>query len=210
VLHAIAIEDQGGDSTLRDRELLESAVATPAQQFGGQYLHTDIPAMAAAYAFHICKNHPFLDGNKRAATAAMIAFLSDNGWSFDASADEAEPVILGLAAGELDKPGFTEWARKHMHEKPKMELREFFSRVDSVVFTQRFLSLLPAQTGADPAEFSQRSSEAIAAMPFLRDLARQQQEAREAGDDRFWEKVTFLSVGMLALYALAEDAGYEW
>ena len=56
---------------LRDRGLLESAVATPAQQFGGQYLHEDIPAMAAAYAFHICMNHPFADGNKRAATAAI-------------------------------------------------------------------------------------------------------------------------------------------
>jgi death-on-curing protein len=54
-LHAIAIEDQGGDPTLRDRELLESAVATPAQQFGGQFLHDDVPAMAAAYGFHICR-----------------------------------------------------------------------------------------------------------------------------------------------------------
>ena len=101
---------------LRDRGLLESAVATPAQQFGGQYLHEDIPAMAAAYAFHICMNHPFADGNKRAATAAMIAFLSDNGWSFDATADEAEPVILQLAAGAMDKPTFTDWAKKHMRE----------------------------------------------------------------------------------------------
>ena len=74
-LHAIAIEDQGGDPTLRDRALLDSAVAAPQQQFGGEYLHADIPAMAAAYAFHISKNHPFLDGNKRAAIAAMIAFL---------------------------------------------------------------------------------------------------------------------------------------
>jgi death-on-curing protein len=115
LLHAIAIEDQGGDPSLRDRALLESAIATPSQQFGGQYLHDDIPAMAAAYAFHICKNHPFVDGNKRAATAAMIAFLSDNGWTFDATADEAEPVIVRLAAGETDKTAFTEWARRFIH-----------------------------------------------------------------------------------------------
>jgi death-on-curing protein len=75
ILHGIAIEDQGGESTLRDRALLESAVAMPSQQFSGQYLHEDIPAMAAAYAFHISGNHPFVDGNKRAAIAAMIAFL---------------------------------------------------------------------------------------------------------------------------------------
>ena len=73
VLHAIAIEDQGGDASIRDPGALDSAVAQPMQQFGGQFLHEDIPAMASAYAFHICMNHPFLDGNKRAATAAMIA-----------------------------------------------------------------------------------------------------------------------------------------
>ncbi len=118
-LHSIAIEDQGGDPSLRDRGLLESAVAMPAQSFGGQFVHEDIPAMAAAYAFHICKNHPFIDGNKRAATAAMIAFLSDNGWSFDATADEADPVILHLAAGGVDKASFTAWARSHMHKMPE-------------------------------------------------------------------------------------------
>ena len=62
-------------------------------------------------------NHPFVDGNKRAAVAAMIAFLSDNGWTFTATADEAEPVILDLAAGKLDKPQFSAWAQKHMREK---------------------------------------------------------------------------------------------
>lgn len=114
ILHTIAIEDQGGDPTVRDRALLESAVATPKQQFDGQFLHEDIPSMAAAYAFHICKNHPFMDGNKRAAVAAMIIFLSDNGWEFHATADEAEPVILQLASGELDKPTFTNFAKKFM------------------------------------------------------------------------------------------------
>ena len=116
-LHAIAIEDQGGDSSVRDRALLESAIATPAQQFSGQYLHEDIPAMAASYAFHICMNHPFVDGNKRAGAAAMIAFLSDNGWSFDAATDEAETMILQLAAGALDKAAFTAWVRKHVHQQ---------------------------------------------------------------------------------------------
>jgi death on curing protein len=115
-LHAIAIEDQGGDPSIRDRGLLESAVAAPAQSFGGELLHEDIPAIACAYAFHSCMNHPFVDGNKRAATAAMIAFLSDNGSHFDATADEAEPVILKLAAGGLDKKAFTEWAKAHIFE----------------------------------------------------------------------------------------------
>ena len=118
LLHAIAVEDQGGDPAIRDRPLLESAVAQPSQQFGGRFLHDDVPAMAAAYAFHICLNHPFIDGNKRAATAAMIAFLSGNGWSFDATADEAEPVILQLASGAMEKPQWTEWVRQHVHAAP--------------------------------------------------------------------------------------------
>jgi death-on-curing protein len=209
-LHAIAIEDQGGDATIRDRSSLESAVATPAQEFGGKYLHEDVPAMDAAYAFHICMNHPFLDGNKRAATAAMIAFLSDNGWSFDATADEAEPAILELAGGTSDKQSFTAWARGHIHEKPKMELRDFFRRIDPVSFADTFRSLLPGETGANPEEFVERTREAKPSMPILEDFARQQRDAKDAGDQHGWDRITMLAVGMLTLYALAEDMGYEW
>lgn len=210
VLHAIAIEDQGGDPAVRDRSLLDSAVAIPQQQFGGEYLHKDIPAMAAAYAYHICANHPFFDGNKRAATAALIAFLSDNGWSFDATADVAEPIILQLAAGSIDKPAFTHWARTQMHEKPKMELRDFFSQIDPVAFTDRFKSLLPAETQTSPREFTRRAEEAIISIPLLADLGRQQAEAARTGDSNGWDRVTALAVGILTLYVLAEDMGYEW
>jgi death-on-curing protein len=209
-LHAIAIEDQGGDSTLRDRGLLESALAMPAQQFSGQFLHEGIPAMAAAYAFHICKNHPFVDGNKRAAVSAMIAFLSENGWSFDASADEAEPEVRALAASNRDKAEFTNWAKQHMHEKPRMELRDFFHQVDPLEFNERFRSLLPGETSADPREFLKRAEEAAGAMPLLLDLGRQQQECHARGDTAGWEKITMLAVGLLTLYAIAEDLGYEW
>lgn len=113
-LHAITTRDQGGTQLIRDRSLLEAAVAVVAQQFSDQYVHEDVPAMAAAYAYHICSNHPFVDGNKRAGVAAMIAFLVDNGWRFEATADEAEPVILQLAAAEIDKRTFTQWVRKHV------------------------------------------------------------------------------------------------
>lgn len=118
VLHAIAIADQGGDPTIRDRGLLEAAVATPQQQFGGSFLHPDTPSMAAAYAYHICLNHPFMDGNKRAGTAAMIAVLADNGWSFEADPDDAEAMIFRLAAGQVAKPAFTEWVAAHAKQLP--------------------------------------------------------------------------------------------
>src|SRR5438034_276334 len=87
-LHSYAIRDQGGNPGIRDAALLDAALAMASQQFGGEYLHPDIPAMAAAYAFHVCRNHPFIDGNKRAALAAMIRFLVENDWAFDAALEE--------------------------------------------------------------------------------------------------------------------------
>lgn len=97
-----------------------------------------------------------------------------------------------------------------MREKPKMELRDFFSRIDPVAFTGQFMSLLPAETGANPEEFFQRVHEAAEFMPFMGDLARQQEEAKRNGDSQGWDRITFLAVGMLSLHAIAENMGYEW
>jgi len=115
ILHAIAMEDQGADAGIRDRALLESAIALPAQQYDGAFLHPTIPDMAAAYAYHICSNHPFLDGNKRAAFGAMLAFLLDNGWHLELTFDDAVSVMLQLAAGTIDKATFTQ--RVHHHAR---------------------------------------------------------------------------------------------
>jgi death on curing protein len=116
-IHRIAMIDQGSDPAVRDMGLLESAMAVPRQQFGGNYLHPDIPSMAAAYAFHTCRNHPFVDGNKRAATAAMLMFLVDNGWEFVATTDEGELAVVGLAAGELTKEQWTAWVLAHARQR---------------------------------------------------------------------------------------------
>jgi len=211
VLHSIAIEDQGGDVSLRDRSLLESAVAMPAQQFSSQYLHEDIPAMAAAYAFHISGNHPFVDGNKRAAVAAMIAFLSDNGWSFDATADEAEPVILKLAAGLLTKSTFTDWARRHMREKPKMELRDFFLQL-------RYSSIaesLGAGLVHDSPDLAQKERfdtmmEAARSIPAIHEANLGAVDAERAGNMDVATILRAQSHLLTALYRIAQDMGYEW
>jgi death-on-curing protein len=209
-LHAIAIQDQGGDPSIRDRSLLESAVAMPAQQFGGRYVHEDIPTMAAAYGFHICKNHPFVDGNKRAAAAAMIAFLSDNGWSFDATADEAEPVILQLAAGALDRPAFTDWARNHMREKPKMELREFFRAIDPKKFAETVDVIRRDAPGNTVEQLQATVDEVAEATPLIPLLVQNNSQAVQNKD----ESLRLYTAGMItilcALYRLAEDMGYEW
>src|SRR5438046_3544091 len=77
-IHDQQIERYGGSAGLRDAAGLESAAATPQATFGGEFLHTSIPSMAAAYLFHLCQNHPFIDGNKRVGANAAITFLLMN------------------------------------------------------------------------------------------------------------------------------------
>ena len=80
-IHADQIERYGGSAGIRDLGLLDAAVAMPRSSFGGQCLHTDVYEMAAAYLYHIVCNHPFVDGNKRARTAAALVFLELQGGS---------------------------------------------------------------------------------------------------------------------------------
>ena len=77
-IHEQQIERYGGSHGIRDAGGLESAMATPQATFGGEFLHRSIPTMAAAYLFHLCQNHPFIDGNKRTGANAAITFLLMN------------------------------------------------------------------------------------------------------------------------------------
>lgn len=115
-IHRRVIEGFGGDSTMRDRGLLESAVAMPQSTFGGTELHTGFAAKAAAYHFHLCSNHPFVDGNKRVAVAASELFLLINGWELLASDDELEQITWGVAEGRVSKDQLTTFFEKHTKE----------------------------------------------------------------------------------------------
>lgn len=99
----------GGPEGVRDVALLESALARPVNKFA--YGETDLAALAAAYAFGIARNHPFVDGNKRAAFASIIVFLGLNGIDFDVPPEAATAMILSLAAGEVGEEGLTRWIR---------------------------------------------------------------------------------------------------
>lgn len=88
---------------IRDTNLLESAVMMPQQQFGGNYLHEDLSAMAAAYLFHIAKNHAFFDGNKRTAALTMLLFLKANSIEVLPNPSELEQITLDVASGKLSK-----------------------------------------------------------------------------------------------------------
>jgi death-on-curing protein len=82
---------------------MESALAQPQATFGGELLHPTLPEQAAAYLFHLVKNHPFVDGNKRTAFAVMVTFLRVNGYRLSLSNREAYDLVMQVAQGQVDK-----------------------------------------------------------------------------------------------------------
>ena len=103
LIHADQIRRYGGSHGVRDLGLLSSALAMPEASFGGLNLHTSLAEMAAAYLFHIAQNHPFLDGNKRAALATALAFIWLNDQRLGAGEGELTELVLGVAAGRIGK-----------------------------------------------------------------------------------------------------------
>jgi death-on-curing protein len=102
-IHATQLEVHGGSPGLRDRGLLESAVAQPQAAFGGEFAHHGLFAMAAAYLFHIVSNHPFVDGNKRAGLLAALVFLDINGVAVDHPSEALYELTMSVAEGRLQK-----------------------------------------------------------------------------------------------------------
>jgi len=115
-IHRDQIDRYGGSSGIRDMGLLQSALATPAAYFGGSFLYVDLFEMAAAYLFHIVRNHPFVDGNKRTGAVAALIFLSLNDIEIEADEDSFEKMVLTVAAGQADKRAVTEFFREHAHQ----------------------------------------------------------------------------------------------
>jgi death-on-curing protein len=112
-IHAQVVAQSGGSYGLRDRGALESSVAQPMQSFDGIELYPDIPAKSAALGFFLVSNHPFVDGNKRVAHAALAVTLRLNGYLLSASVDEQERIMLRVASGELTRAEFEEWVQIH-------------------------------------------------------------------------------------------------
>ena len=111
-IHRDQIQRYGGSPGIRDLHLLKSALAQPSAGFGGQYLHRDIFAMAAAYLFHIVQNHPFLDGNKRAGAASAMVFLLLNDIEVNAREADFEKLVFKVASGKAKKEEIAEFLRK--------------------------------------------------------------------------------------------------
>lgn len=113
-LHRQVIQQTGGSGGVRDLGGVESAVAQPLASFGGQDLYPSLTEKAAALAYSLVKNHPFLDGNKRVAHAAMETFLVLNGHELECGTDEQEAFWLALAAGERSRSELVAWLGAHV------------------------------------------------------------------------------------------------
>lgn len=110
-IHSKQLDAHGGIHGIRDEDLLESAVMTPQASFGGEYLHSDIFEMAAAYAFHIAENQPFLDGNKRTALVSALVFLDLNGFVIVDPDRKLYSMLIDIANRAADKSDLTDLLR---------------------------------------------------------------------------------------------------
>lgn len=117
-LHRELVREFGGATRLRDRGALEAAVARPAMTFGGDDLHVDLSAKAAALMHSLVLNHPFVDGNKRTGVAAAEFFLEYNGQGIQATDEEFEAITMSLAEGKVEVEALAIWVRQRLIELP--------------------------------------------------------------------------------------------
>ena len=111
-IHDEAVKNFGGLHGIRDEALLTSAIFAPQSSFGGKSPYIDLIDIAAAYLFYLCRNHPFLDGNKRTAMAAAIVFLRLNGFNPATDGEKWEGLILDVASSKIDREQTTRRLRK--------------------------------------------------------------------------------------------------
>ena len=122
LMHAEQLAIFGGPPGVRDEAMLESALARPQNKWA--YGETDLAALAAAYGFGLSRNHPFVDGNKRAAFMCMMVFLRKNGIAFAPHSSHATVAMVNLAAGEIAEEGLARWIRDNWPEAAKTAAKQ--------------------------------------------------------------------------------------
>jgi death on curing protein len=124
-IHAEVLAAHGGSPGIRDEALLESAVAAPQATMMGQPLISDPVEIAAAYLFYLCRNHPFIDGNKRTALATCLVFLQTNDFlpNLKLPTSDWEAFVLDVAASRLDRDQTTARLRKLLKQLSKKKLK---------------------------------------------------------------------------------------
>ena len=113
MLHSQLIKVYGGSDGIRDERLLESALESPFQSFGGRELYPSIQAKAARLCYGLVKNHAMIDGNKRIGVHAMLVFMEINGYNLEYSQKELIDLILGVAAGQKNYADILHWLIEH-------------------------------------------------------------------------------------------------
>jgi death on curing protein len=111
-IHQNQIILYGGEAGIRDIGLLKSALGMPPATFGGEFLHTDIYEIAAAYLFHLVQNHPFIDGNKRVGAVSCLVFLALNGYLFNAPEKDFAEMVISVASGLISKTEIAAYIKK--------------------------------------------------------------------------------------------------
>lgn len=205
-LHETAIDAHGGSHGVRDHGLLESALAMAPQSFGGEFAHEVPFAMAAAYLFHVCKNHPFVDGNKRTALAACVVFLRLNGWELGASEEAAVEAVLNISTDVWNKAKAAEWLESACRPRPSIELRNFFRNLNYQALASTF-------AGVSAGSVEERVAtilEASRAIPGIAEANNGALHAEELGDTQSAAILRTQGQLLTALYRIAEDMGYEW
>ncbi|RFF26700.1 MULTISPECIES: type II toxin-antitoxin system death-on-curing family toxin [unclassified Wenzhouxiangella] len=112
-IHERQLAEHGGGTGIRDRGMFESAMARPRQLYAYGGDSADIPALVAAYAFGLARNHPFVDGNKRTAYVVCRTFLMINGWDLVNSLDDRYAAFISMSSGEMDEKAFRGWMQSH-------------------------------------------------------------------------------------------------
>ena len=113
LLHSQLIQETGGSDGIRDEKLLESAIKTPFQSFGGEELYPSMQAKAARLCYGFVKNHAMVDGNKRIGAHAMLVFLTINGYELSYTQKELSDIILEVASGEKNYEDILQWLLEH-------------------------------------------------------------------------------------------------
>jgi death-on-curing protein len=113
ILHSQLIQETGGSDGIRDEKLLESALETPFQSFGGEELYPSTQAKAARLCYGLVKNHAMVDGNKRIGTHVMLVFLALNGYELEYTQKELSDTILDVAAGHMSYEELLSWMIEH-------------------------------------------------------------------------------------------------
>ncbi len=205
-LHLTSIKQYGGLAGIRDQGLLESALAMPRQGLGGEFNHEYPFEMAAAYMFHICRNHPFVDGNKRTSLACCVVFLRMNGWTLTASEDDIADRVVSVAEGKLDKGELAAWIERNVQARPSIELRDFFQRVDYGTLASMFGSI-----AAGPIhERAATIHEAGKAVRIIEQANLGALSADHSGDTESAQILRHHAMLLTALVRVAEELGYDW